>query len=185
MQLVPEGRGIPSIELRLDELASSWEELNSTGNDCVDLVSLGNPHFSFSEINRLASLCAGRQRHPDVAIIVTCGRATFDKAAEAGLIVELERFGVQFVTDMLVHDHRSGHPPRCASHYDEFRKIRPLRSRTDRPQATFWKPCCLRRCRFSWLLHRRTTGLVSGRLNCKNRQGCFVGGRGGSGAAAQ
>jgi predicted aconitase len=90
----------PSIELRLDELASSWEELSSPGEDCADLISLGNPRFSFSEINRLASLCTGQQKHPDVAVIVACGRATPDKATEAGLVVESERFGGQFVTDI-------------------------------------------------------------------------------------
>jgi predicted aconitase len=97
--VVPAGISIPSINLRLDELASSWEELNSAGEERVDLVSLGNPHFSLSEIRRLASLCAGRKKHADVAVIVTCGRATHDKANEVGLIADLERFGVQFVTD--------------------------------------------------------------------------------------
>ena len=31
--------------------------------------------------------------------MVTCGRATHDKANEAGLIAALQRFGVEFVTD--------------------------------------------------------------------------------------
>lgn len=97
--VLPAGITIPSINLRLDELASSWTELNSASETSVDLVSLGNPHFSLSEIERLASLCAGQKKHADVAVVVTCGRATHDKASEAGLIAELEHFGVQFVTD--------------------------------------------------------------------------------------
>ena len=97
--VVPAGITIPTINLRLDELASCWEELNSAEEECVDLVSLGNPHFSLREIERLASLCAGQKKHADVAVVVTCGRATQDKASETGLIAELERFGVQFVTD--------------------------------------------------------------------------------------
>jgi predicted aconitase/predicted aconitase with swiveling domain len=97
--VMPAGISIPSIDLRLDELASSWEELNSADEERVDLVSLGNPHFSLSEIERLASLCTGRKKHVDVAVVVTCGRATHDKANEAGLVADLESFGVQFVTD--------------------------------------------------------------------------------------
>jgi cis-L-3-hydroxyproline dehydratase len=90
---------MPSIEIELDELAQVWEELNSADEDHVDLISLGNPHFSFTEIEKLAGLCRGKVKHPDVAIVVTCGRAIHDRARDAGIVAELERFGVQFVTD--------------------------------------------------------------------------------------
>lgn len=97
--VLPVGVSLPPINLRLDHLASSWEQLNGADHEPVDLVSLGNPHFSFREIEKLAFLCAGRKKHPDVSVIVTCGRSTHDKANDAGLIAELERFGVKFVTD--------------------------------------------------------------------------------------
>jgi cis-L-3-hydroxyproline dehydratase len=97
--MTTEGHDIPAIELELEELAQVWEKLNSADEDHVDLISFGNPHFSFTEIERLAGLCRGRVRHPDVAIVVTCGRAIHERAKEAGIVAELERFGVQFVTD--------------------------------------------------------------------------------------
>lgn len=37
------------------------------------MVSLGNPHFSLEEHRRLAELCKGRQKHPDVAVVITSG----------------------------------------------------------------------------------------------------------------
>lgn len=82
-----------------DDLAHSWHELNSASSAQVDLVSLGNPHFSFTECATLAQLCQGRHKRDDVAMVVTCGRATYDKAEAAGHVDVLRRFGVQFVTD--------------------------------------------------------------------------------------
>lgn len=93
------GTDVPFVDLRIEDLRQSWDELDSAPEPRVDLVSLGNPHFSFRECEALAALCRGRMKHPDVAIIVTCGRATQEKARETGILAELERFGVQVVTD--------------------------------------------------------------------------------------
>jgi cis-L-3-hydroxyproline dehydratase len=97
--VTPAGHDIPAIELELEELAQVWEELNSADGDHVELISFGNPHFSFTEIEKLAGFCRDKVKHPDVAVVVTCGRAIHDRAKDAGIVAELERFGVQFVTD--------------------------------------------------------------------------------------
>lgn len=89
-----------SVEVNFTELTACWEKLNSAPRyQPIDLVSLGNPHFSVSEIRKLASLCKGREKSASVAMIVTCSRATYGLASQAGLIDELERFGVQILTD--------------------------------------------------------------------------------------
>ena len=93
------GTSVPTVEICVEDLLQSWRELNSASIVSVDLVSLGNPHFSFSECEKLAVLCRGRTKHKDVTVVVTCGRATHARAREAGILSELERFGVQFVTD--------------------------------------------------------------------------------------
>lgn len=89
-----------SINIEPKQLAESWIQLNSASHpQPVDLVSLGNPHFSLTEIRKLAKLCRGRTKDDNVAITVTCGRSTYSLASQAGLIEELEAFGVQFITD--------------------------------------------------------------------------------------
>jgi predicted aconitase/predicted aconitase with swiveling domain len=93
------GTSVPTVEISIEDLLQSWRELDSALGSSIDLVSLGNPHFSFSECEKLAALCRGRTKHKDVTVVVTCGRATHDKIREAGMLLELERFGVQFVTD--------------------------------------------------------------------------------------
>ncbi|KAM5353151.1 hypothetical protein ACJ41O_001238 [Fusarium nematophilum] len=88
------------IGLGSKELESCWDEFNHGSSPRqVDLVSFGNPHFSFQEIKKVAQLCRGRTKHKDVAVIVTCGRAQHGLATQAGYVEELEKFGVQFLTD--------------------------------------------------------------------------------------
>ncbi|MEE3505906.1 MULTISPECIES: cis-3-hydroxy-L-proline dehydratase [unclassified Pseudomonas] len=93
------GNPIPGINIRLKDLLLSWRELNSARDNQVDVVSLGNPHFSLSEFAHLARLCAGRHKHPDVVVAITCGRAVLEQARNAGHIAVLEAFGVTLVTD--------------------------------------------------------------------------------------
>ncbi|MCO8309619.1 cis-3-hydroxy-L-proline dehydratase [Pseudomonas mandelii] len=90
---------IPVEKIRLSDLLVSWRELNSARDNRVDVVSLGNPHFSLSEFANLARLCLGRHKHPDVVVAITCGRAVLEQAREAGHIAVIEAFGATLVTD--------------------------------------------------------------------------------------
>lgn len=90
---------IPVEKIRLKDLLNSWRELNSARDHRVDVVSLGNPHFSLSEFAHLARLCRGRHKHPDVVLAITCGRAVLEQAREAGHIAVIEAFGATLVTD--------------------------------------------------------------------------------------
>lgn len=101
LQAVTDENSPPKVvEVRIHDLDHSWIKLNSAEpRQFIDLVSLGNPHFSLAEMKKLATLCQGREKHERVAVVVTCGRATYGLARQAGLIDALEEFGVQFVTD--------------------------------------------------------------------------------------
>lgn len=91
---------LPVHDVSADDLRASWRGINGEAADNrIDLVSLGNPHFSLSELRRLAALCEGRQRRPDVALVVTCGRDVHARAQAEGIIVALERFGAQILND--------------------------------------------------------------------------------------
>lgn len=87
------------LDITAQDLLASWHELNSASSPDLGLVSLGNPHFSLSECAALARLCAGKDKHPEVAVVITCGRHVLEQAREAGHVAALEDFGVQFVTD--------------------------------------------------------------------------------------
>lgn len=91
---------VRSVDVHLKDLMECWDSLNSASDQQpIDLVSLGNPHFSLTEITKLASLCRGRTKDKNVAVMVTCSRVTYASACRTGLTDELEAFGVQFITD--------------------------------------------------------------------------------------
>jgi hypothetical protein len=90
---------LPVEKIRLQDLLLSWRELNSARDSRVNVVSLGNPHFSLSEFAHLARLCRGRHKHPDVVLAIACGRAVLEQAREAGHIAVIETFGTTLVTD--------------------------------------------------------------------------------------
>ncbi|WP_448646874.1 cis-3-hydroxy-L-proline dehydratase [Pseudomonas mohnii] len=98
-QVLDAGTRIPVEKIRLQDLMLSWRELNSARDPRVDVVSLGNPHFSLGEFAHLARLGRGRHKHPDVVLAITCGRAVLEQAREAGHIAVIEAFGATLVTD--------------------------------------------------------------------------------------
>ena len=90
---------LPQESVDATGLLASWRELNSARDNWVDVVSLGNPHFSLSEFAALATLCAGRVKHPYVVLAITCGRAVLEQARKAGHLTAIEAFGAVLVTD--------------------------------------------------------------------------------------
>lgn len=98
-QVLEAGTRIAVKKIRLQDLMLSWRELNSARDPRVDVVSLGNPHFSLGEFAHLARLCRGRHKHPDVVLAITCGRAVLEQAREAGHLAVIEAFGATLVTD--------------------------------------------------------------------------------------
>jgi predicted aconitase/predicted aconitase with swiveling domain len=98
-QVLEPDQTLPVETIRLKDLLHSWRKLNSARENRVDVVSLGNPHFSFSEFAHLARLCRNRVKHPDVVLAITCGRAVLEQAREAGHISVIEAFGATLVTD--------------------------------------------------------------------------------------
>lgn len=91
----------PRLQLRVTptDLVATWRELDRASEPTVQLVSLGNPHFSASECASLAALLAGRRKHPDVALVITLGRAVQEQARAAGHVQVLQDFGALLVND--------------------------------------------------------------------------------------
>ncbi|WP_372881797.1 aconitase X [Psychromonas sp.] len=90
---------IEMIEFGCSELHESWNELSKANTLDTDLVSLGNPHFSLSEFEKLSVLCKGKKKAPTVQVYITAGRTVVAKAKEAGYLKSIEDFGAQVITD--------------------------------------------------------------------------------------
>ncbi|MGK3735338.1 MAG: putative aconitase [Bacillariaceae sp.] len=78
---------------------------DNTNDDKVDLVALGNPHLSLSEVDDLLRLVENRvalseknnsKKHDDVSILACISRALYDKSPN---VKKLEDLGFIFVRD--------------------------------------------------------------------------------------
>ncbi|WP_206705460.1 cis-3-hydroxy-L-proline dehydratase [Marinomonas colpomeniae] len=90
---------VEKVTLLCSDLFKSWEELSGAKHESSDLISLGNPHFSFTEFEKLARLCAGKSIAAKVSMYITAGRAVVAQAEEAGYIKIVEDFGAEIITD--------------------------------------------------------------------------------------
>ena len=104
--VTPEAKAHEAIYTQLDkiiiksqDLLYTWKRLNSATSTEVDMIALGNPHFSIQEFEHLASLCAGKKKGSKVSFMVTTGRYVYQEALKAGFLDVLDRFGATIVTD--------------------------------------------------------------------------------------
>ncbi len=90
------------VVVTLDSLRAARAELTTVEDAEIDLVVLGSPHFSIAEFRQLASLLAGRQRHPRVRFLVTTSRAVAHLAEQTGMLAGLRAFGGQVTVDTCI-----------------------------------------------------------------------------------
>ena len=79
--------------------AAATAELTTTDSSDLAAVSVGTPHYSLAELERLRSLLAGRRVAPAVEFFVSTGRETLASLETDGTAAELRSAGVQIVTD--------------------------------------------------------------------------------------
>lgn len=102
--VTPEGAISPApdadaVRLGAADFGNAWRELNA-GEEAVELVAIGSPHASLSEVRALADLLKGRAILEGVDAIVTIGREVLAAARDAGIVDGLENQGVQFLPDI-------------------------------------------------------------------------------------
>ena len=85
-------------------LRASRRELTSGADGPLDLVTLGSPHFSFTEFGKLAAIL--RERAPGgrgaCDLLVTTSRAVRDLADRAGYLEPLRAFGGRITVDTCI-----------------------------------------------------------------------------------
>jgi predicted aconitase len=87
-----------TIDVTLDRLRRAHSSLSTvTAEERIDAVSLGTPHYSVTEFERLIELLNGR--HPAVELYVSTSRFVLDEIARRGWLEILRRAGVRVVVD--------------------------------------------------------------------------------------
>jgi predicted aconitase/predicted aconitase with swiveling domain len=81
------------------DLLAARAELSSADAHELSGVSLGTPHFSLAEFDRLVRALRGRRVHDSIEFTVNTSRAVLADLAAAGITSELEACAVRLVTD--------------------------------------------------------------------------------------
>ncbi|MDP4109827.1 MAG: aconitase X catalytic domain-containing protein [Bacillota bacterium] len=92
-----------TIEITEDIFAKTKTEMSSATGSHVDLVLVGCPHASFSELLEVRRLLDGKKVKPYVRFWVQTGGAVKLMASRTGLLTELLSRGVTIVSDTCVN----------------------------------------------------------------------------------
>lgn len=91
--------GAPVATIELAQIRDAWQAFNA-GPEQVDLIAIGSPHASLSEVTRFYKVLNGRSRHRDTNVILTVGRDVLAEIRVTGLLAELAACGVKVITDL-------------------------------------------------------------------------------------
>ena len=91
------GTRVPVVAVTLPRLRGARDELGTTTADALGGVSVGTPHASIAELERLAGLVA--ERRPIVPLYVNTGRDVLAEAERRDWFPSLPAAGVEIVTD--------------------------------------------------------------------------------------
>ncbi|HWO71396.1 MAG TPA: aconitase X catalytic domain-containing protein [Actinomycetota bacterium] len=93
------GAAVPEVAVTPERLRRARDELTTAGGDELAAVSVGTPHASVAELERLAELLDGVRIAPGVGFYVNTSRASLAEAERRGVAEALARAGVRIVTD--------------------------------------------------------------------------------------
>ena len=91
----------PELTIEVDSglIILSRDELTTAESGTLRAVSLGTPHMSVEEFERLLPLVSGREVHNEVDFYINTGRGVLDEIRSRGWLDDIERSGAQIVTD--------------------------------------------------------------------------------------
>jgi predicted aconitase len=87
------------IAVNTEMVRDARDDLSTSTSTELGIVSLGTPHYSVTEFERLVNLLDGRPIHRSVDCYVSTGREVLTTIQQRGWVDQLEKAGVQLVTD--------------------------------------------------------------------------------------
>jgi predicted aconitase len=87
------------VEVTRVRLMEARDALTTAPGDRIDAVSVGTPHFSLQEFDRMTPLIEGIRFDPDVAVYVSTSRDILAEVEARGWLAAYQRAGIQFVVD--------------------------------------------------------------------------------------
>jgi predicted aconitase len=88
-----------AVGVTAEEIRGARDELTTAADGRIAAVSVGTPHFSVAEFERLVALASDLRVHPEVEFYVSTGRGVLDEVRRNGWADDLERAGIRLVVD--------------------------------------------------------------------------------------
>jgi predicted aconitase len=88
------GGNLRAEEVTSADLAALRSDFGAQGEK-VDVVVFAAPQLSLIEMQRVANLCRGQQRHTDTAVLVCTASTVYADAKRAGFVDAIEDFGAR------------------------------------------------------------------------------------------
>jgi predicted aconitase len=88
-----------TVTVTLEVLAGARDSLTTASGGGLAAVSIGTPHFSVTEFERLLALLRGKRVADGTDFYVSTGRGVLSEVEERGWLPALEAAGVQLVAD--------------------------------------------------------------------------------------
>lgn len=85
--------------ITLAELRDARDRLTSAAGERLSAVSLGTPHASLDELERIAVMLGDRRVHAGVELVVSTARDTMAEAARRGITARLREAGAELLVD--------------------------------------------------------------------------------------
>jgi len=79
-----------------EDIRRAVNKLTTADSDKVDLVKLGCPHCSLSELRNIASLLAGQKVHPNVILLIATSKQIYTIAKTSGYVDIIKKAGGVF-----------------------------------------------------------------------------------------
>jgi predicted aconitase len=87
------------VDVTPELIRRARDDLSTAGEGPITAVSLGTPHFSLAEFERLLPLLDGLRLHPGIRLYISTGRDVLAKVRQQGWLSLIESFGATLVTD--------------------------------------------------------------------------------------
>lgn len=94
------GEKLERVQVEMSEVKRAYDEIATTGEDRLDMVSLGCPHLTYQEIREIAEFLEGKRVHEGVKLWVGTSYQVNVVADRAGWTQKIERAGGLLVTNL-------------------------------------------------------------------------------------
>ncbi|MCQ4153350.1 MAG: aconitase X catalytic domain-containing protein [Archaeoglobi archaeon] len=100
LEVASGGEKLEKVQVDMNDVKAAYDEIATTGEEKLDMVCIGCPHLTYTEIREIAEFLDGKKVHPDVKLWVGTSYQVKVVADRAGWTEKIENAGGLLVTNI-------------------------------------------------------------------------------------